>query len=76
MYQIVENKVIYNNLVFKKAKEFTYKEKNYIQFINIEQSKYILLEKIDINLCANIENKELKQEIIENNFEKSTEDIE
>ena len=76
MYQIVENKVTYNNLVFKKAKEFIYKEKRYIQFINIEQSKYILLEKIDTNLCANIENKELKQEIIENNFEKLTEDIE
>ena len=63
-------------LCLKKAKEFTYKEKIYIQFINLKQAKYILLEKKENNICETIKDVELKNEIIENKLINEPLDVE
>ena len=76
MYEIKDGTIIYNDIVMKKSKEFEFENVEYVQFLNNQEHKYIVMKKISENLCIKIVDKELIKKIIDENFKKATDIIE
>lgn len=76
IYEINNNSIIYKDMLMKKSKEFKYNGIEYIQFLNNEEHKFIVMEKIFDNKCIEITNMELIKKIIEANFKKASSVIE
>ena len=68
IYTIEDDKVNYNNIVMQKAREFSFENRDYIQFLNYKEKKYLIMEKISNNQCIEILDKDLKRRVVENNF--------
>ena len=76
VFEIEDNAIIYNNTRMKKSREFEDEGKEYIQFVNHQQHKFIVMEKITDNNCIEINDKELLKTIIEKNLKKASNIIE
>ena len=75
-FEIKNDSIEYENLEMKKAKIISFEGKEYVEFFNKKEHKYIVMEKISDDICTDITDKELKEKIIESNFIKAEDYVE
>jgi hypothetical protein len=72
IYEIKDGNITYMNMIMKKAKEFIYEDVKYIEFLNYQEHRFVVMEKISDNQCIKITDKDLMKKIIDANFQKAS----
>ncbi|MBP3256013.1 MAG: hypothetical protein J6M60_05950 [Clostridia bacterium] len=76
IFEINDNTIQYNDITMKKARDFSFEGKEYIEFRNIKEHLFIVMEKITDNVCIQILDNKLRNRIMEIYFKKETDYIE